>query len=91
MIMRAVIVVAVAGFAISASLAAATVLEEGQQDTLNAVEVRDNDGDAGIELQKNATAVTARFIQDYVTKAVCSFSPEFCAKHKLRKSQLLSW
>lgn len=42
--------------------------------------------DEGIKI--NVTAIAARFIKDYVTPTLCSYSPGFCAKHQLRKSEL---
>lgn len=87
MIMRAVTVAAVVCFAVSACLAATGPVQV--EDRQHALSAADEHGDAGIKLQKNATAVAARFIQDYITKAVCSYSPEFCAKHQIRKFKIL--
>lgn len=43
--------------------------------------------DAGI----NVTAIAARLIKDYVTPTICSYSPEFCAKHQLQSRGIQSY
>lgn len=45
--------------------------------------------DEGIKI--NVTAIAARFIKDYVTPTLCSYSPGFCAKHQLRKSEVYEY
>lgn len=86
MIMRTVTVVAVVCFAVSASLTATGPVQE--EDWQHALSVTGEHDDAGIKMQRNVTAFAAKFIQDYITKAVCSYSSEFCAKHQIRKSKI---
>lgn len=43
-------------------------------------------GDDGT-VKINATAVTARLIQDYVTPAICTYVPGSCVQNRIRKSR----
>lgn len=89
--MRIVITITVVCLAIS-SLSTATA--EAEASPQQAAEVSETNvqqqnivsDDEGIKI--NVTAIAARFIKDYVTPTLCSYSPGFCAKHQLRKSEL---
>jgi len=48
---------------------------------------RREESDTEIITPENVTAVAVRFVRDYVTDAICSYSPDFCDKHQLRKSE----
>lgn len=91
MIMRVVITITVVCLAIS-SLATATAEAEASQqqsaEVSDAIVQQQNfvTDDEGIKI--NVTAIAARFIKDYVTPTLCSYSPEICAKHQLRKSEV---
>jgi len=90
MIMRIVITITAVCLAIS-SLATATAeqanLQQSAEISETNVQQQNVDPDEkGINV--NVTAIAARLINDYVTPTVCSVSPEFCAKHQLRKSKL---
>lgn len=91
MIMRIVITITMVCLAIS-SLATATAEAEAslqQSEEVLVTNVQQQNvvpDDEGIKV--NVTAVAARFIKDYVTPTLCSYSPGFCAKHQLRKSEL---
>lgn len=56
---------------------------EQLQNTLLAAAARMTDGDGNVKI--NATAVAARFIQDYVTPTICSYSPGSCVHNQIRK------
>lgn len=84
MIMRRVVITVVAVcFAIS-TVAASEAEASQQQKSVETAELNaQKSSDGG--LKANVTALAARLIQEYVTPALCSYSPEFCAKHQLRK------
>lgn len=88
--MRIVITITAVCLAIS-SLATAKAeqanLQQSAEISETNVQQQNVDPDeAGINV--NVTAIAARLINDYVTPTICSVSPEFCAKHQLRKSKL---
>lgn len=79
---RAVITIVAVCFAVSS--VTASKLNQ-QQTSVKTTEMNAQEpSDTG--LNANMTAVAARLIQEYVTPTLCSYSPDFCAKHQLRKS-----
>jgi hypothetical protein len=85
--MRIVITITAVCLAISSLATATAEAEASQQQSAEVSETNVQNivpDEAGI----NVTAIAARLINDYVTPTVCSYSPEFCAKHQLRKSEL---
>ncbi|XP_022171087.1 uncharacterized protein LOC111034265 [Myzus persicae] len=94
MIMRIVITITMVCLAIS-SLATATAEAEAslqQSEEVLVTNVQQQNvvpDDEGIKV--NVTAVAARFIKDYVTPTLCSYSPGFCAKHQLQSRDIKSY
>jgi hypothetical protein len=94
MIMRVVITITVVCLAISclttataeagASLEQSTEVSDMKVQQQNVVS-----DDEGIKI--NVTAIAARFIKDYVTPTLCSYSPDFCAKHQLQSRDIKSY
>jgi len=86
MIMRIVITITAVCLAIS-SLATATAEAEASQQKSAEVSETNVQNVVPEEAGINVTAIAARLINDYVTPTVCSYSPEFCAKHQLHESR----
>jgi len=89
--MRIVITIIVVSLAISSLSTATAEAEASLQQSAEVTETnlqQQNvvEDDEGIKI--NVTAIAARFIKDYVTPTLCSYSPGFCDKHQLRKSEL---
>lgn len=82
--MRTVITVVAVWFAFLSLTATAT--EDVQQ---VAVDQQKNDVEDDTGIKIDMSAAVARFVQDYVTPTICSYSPDFCARHQLRKSTFL--
>lgn len=80
---RAVIIVVAMCFAISSVVASEAEATQKQESVETAEINAQEPSDAG--LKANVTAVAARLIQEYVTPSLCSYSPDFCDKHQLRK------
>lgn len=89
--MRVVIKITVVCLAI---LSLATATAEAEASKEQSAEVSDAKvqeqnvvtDDEGIKI--NVTTIAARLIEDYVTPTLCTYSPDICAKHQLRKSEL---
>jgi len=91
MIMRIVITITVVCLAISSLSTATAEAEASLQQSAevpetNVLQQNVVQDDEGIKI--NVSAIAARFIKDYVTPTLCSYSPGFCAKHQLGKSEL---
>jgi len=92
--MRLVITITVVCLAISSLSTATTEAEASLQQSVEVSETSVQQqnvvpDDKGIKI--NVTAIAARFIKDYVTPTLCSYSPGFCAEHQLRKSELYEY
>jgi len=90
MIIRIVITITTVSLVIS-SLATATAETEASQQQSAEVSKTNVQNVAPDEAEINVTAIAARLINDYVTPTVCSYSPEFCAKHQLQSRGIQSY
>lgn len=87
-------VVAVCFFAISSLTAATATDTVAEESSVRQRRDNDDDDDAAttvvVVTPANDATTAVQFVGDYATRAICSYSPDFCAKHQLRESKLFS-
>lgn len=84
--MRTVITVVAVCFAFSTLAVAEEPKNVDKQMTETVEGHSDVQDDSEIKIHMSDFA--AKFIEDYVTPTICSYSPDFCARHQLRKSNI---
>lgn len=96
MIMCKMITVAMMYLAVSSCLAAATAEMEHYENPNDAPQQPADEAETDLQQQTvdldnsginvKLTDMAARFIQDYITPAVCSYLPGFCSRNQIRES-----
>lgn len=92
--MRIVITIAVVCLAISSLSTATAEAEASLQQSAEVPKTnvqQQNVVPDDEEIKINVSAIAARFIKDYVTPTLCSYSPGFCAKHQLESRDMKSY